>query len=148
MVIAGHGISVDVPAHWEARIYRRPGAAPVLHAGSFSLRERDGDFGAAATGRMRPGDGFLALVEFRVDERLRPGVGLFGPHGVPPAPHLRDFSPMALQVTRAGQLGWQRFFTAAGRPCCLYAVIRPGAGAPALLVAELGRVVASVRLDR
>jgi len=146
-VIAGHGISVDIPAGWEARIYRRPGAAPVLHAGSFALHDGDGDFGAAATGRMRPGDRFVALVEYLVDERLQPGVGLFAAEGVPPAPRLRDFGPMQLQVTRAGQLGWQRFFTGARRPCCLYAVIWPADAAPAVMVAELGDVLTTLRLD-
>lgn len=146
-MIAGHGISIDIPAGWEARIYRRGGAAPVLHAGSFALHDGDGDFGAAATGRMRRGDSFVALVGYVVDERLRPGAGLFAAEGVPPAPRAHDFSPMQLQVTRAGQLGWQRFFTAAGRPCCLYAVIWPREAVPAVMVAELGRVLASLRLD-
>jgi hypothetical protein len=147
VVIAGHGISIDVPAGWEARIYRRDGAAPVLHAASFALHDGDGDFGAAATGRMHPGDSFAALVEYRVDARLQPGIGLFAAEGVSPAPRLREFGPMQLQVTRPGQLGWQRFFTAVGRPCCLYAVIRPGAAPPAGMVAELGRMLSTLRLD-
>lgn len=147
MLIAGHGISIDVPAGWEARIYRRAGAAPVLHAASFALHDGDGDFGAAATARMRSADSFAALVEYLVDERLRPGVGLFAAQGVPPAPRLGEFSPMQLQVTRPGQLGWQRFFTAAQRPCCLYAVIRPGAAAPASMVAELGTMLKTLRLE-
>jgi hypothetical protein len=147
VVIAGHGISIDIPAGWEARIYRRAGAAPVLHAASFALHDGDGDFGAAATGRMRPGDSFAALVEYLVDERLQPGIGLFAADGVPPAPRLLEFGPMQLQVTRPGQLGWQRFFTAAQRPCCLYAVIRLGAAAPAGMVAELGRMLKTLRLD-
>jgi hypothetical protein len=147
VVIAGHGISIDIPAGWEARIYRRDGAAPVLHAASFALHDGDGDFGAAATGRMRLGDSFAAMVEYLVDERLQPGIGLFAAEGVPPAPRLREFEPMQLEVTRPGQLGWQRFFTAAQRPCCLYAVIRPGAAAPAGMVAELGRMLKTLRLD-
>ncbi len=146
-MIAGHGISIDVPAGWDARIYRRAGAAPVLHAASFALFDGDGDFGAAATGRMRPGDSFAALVEYLVDERLAPGIGLFAADRVPPAPRLREFGPTQLQVTRPGQLGWQRFFTAVRRPCCLYAVIRPGATTPAAMVAELGRMLTTLRLD-
>ncbi len=146
-MIGGHGISIDIPAGWEARIYRRGGAAPVLHAASLALQDGDGDFGAAATGRMRLGDSFAALVEYLVDERLQPGIGLFAAEGVPAAPRLHEFDPMQLQVTRAGQLGWQRFFTASQRPCCLYVVIRPGAAAPAGMVAELGRVLSTLRLD-
>ncbi len=146
MIVAGHGISIAVPDAWEVRIFRHGTAAPVLHAASFALLDGDGDFGAAATGRMRPGDGFLALVEYLIDERLRPGVGLFEHPGVPPAPALHDFGPRRLQVTRSGQLGWQGFFTAAGRPCCLYAVIAPGVSPPAPIVAELGRAISSLRL--
>lgn len=145
MIVAGHGISVDVPPHWEVRIFRRDGAAPVLHAASFALHDGDGDFGAAATGRMHPGDSFVALVEYLSGDQLRPGVGLFGAHDVPPAPALHHFGPRQLQVTRPGQLGWQRFFTASGRPCCLYAVIAPAAAGPAPMVRELGRVLATIR---
>ena len=41
------------------------------------------------------------------------------------------FNPHALQVGRRGQAGMQHFFTASGRPFCLYAVIatRPAASA-------------------
>ena len=147
MVIGGHGITIDVPAGWDARIYRRDGAAPVLHVASFALHDRDGDFGVAATGRMRPGDSFVALVEYLVSEPLRPGTGLFATRGVPPAPRLREFSPSQLQVTRPGHLGWQRFFTVSQRACCLYVVIRPGAVTPAGMVGELGRILTSLRLD-
>lgn len=146
-MIAGHGISVDVPAGWEARIYRRAGAAPVMHLASFALHDRDGDFGAAATGRMRPGDSFAALVEYLVSEPLRPGTGLFAARGVPPPPRVHEFGPAQLQVTRAGQLGWQRFFTVARRACCLYAVIKPGAAPPSGMVGELGRILTTLRLD-
>lgn len=146
-MIAGHGISIDVPAGWEARIYRRDGGAPVMHVASFALHDGDGDFGAAATGRMRAGDGFVALVEYLVSEPLRPGAGLFATSGVPPVPRLHEFGPTQLQVTRPGHLGWQRFFTAAQRACCLYAVIRPGAAPPAGMVGELGAILTTLRLD-
>ena len=146
-MITGHGLSIDVPAGWEARIYRRDGAAPVLHVASFALHEGDGDFGAAATGRMRPGDTFIALVQYLVSEPLRPGSGLFASRDIPPVPRPQEFSPAQLQVTRPGHLGWQRFFTAGQRPCCVYAVIRPGGAMPTEMVGEIGALLASLALD-
>jgi hypothetical protein len=145
MRIAGHGRSVDVPRGWEARIYQRPGAAPVLHVATVLLRDDDGDFGAAATARMRPDDMFAALLEFRGDDRVTPGVGLFAAARMGPL-RAPEFAPNQLQVTRPGQLGRQRSFTQAGRPFCLYAVIAPGHKRAALLAGELGAVLATVRL--
>ena len=83
MRVAGRGIAINVPAGWEARIFRRAGGGPVLHVASFELLDGDGDFGAAATGRMRADDVFAALIGYRVDHRIRPGVGLFAAAGPP-----------------------------------------------------------------
>jgi hypothetical protein len=141
--IAGHGLSVDLPSGWEGRISRRDGGGPVMHVATFSLLATDGDFGAAATGRMRPGNAFAALLEFRDEDKLAPGVGLFEAAGQP-VPRAREFSPRQLQVTRRGQLGWQRFFTAGGRTSCLYAVVAPGPHTIDELVGALGVVLATV----
>lgn len=146
MKVAGHGISVAVPEGWEARIRRRAGHGAVLHAASFALAAGDGDFGAAATGRMRRGDAFLALVEYVDPEIIRPGVGLYKPDR-PGTPALGDFGLMSLQVTRAGQWGWQRFFTQAARTCAIYAVIMPGAERPEKLVRRLAGMVASLNVE-
>lgn len=145
MRITGHGISIDLPTGWEGRIRRADAGGPVLHVASFALHERDGTFGAAATGRMRDGDGFAALVEYCDPETVPPGVGLFAPER-PHAPRRGDFAATQLQVTRPGQLGWQRFFTDAGRTACLYAVIQPSWTGPGPIVEELGHVLASLRL--
>jgi len=145
VVISGHGLAIEVPSGWEARIFRRADAAPVLHAASFPLHDHDGDFGAAATGRMRGDDRFLALVEYRPDGRLRAGHGLFAPASRP-VPRAPDFSPRQLQVTRAGQLGWQRFFTVAGRPCCVYAVVQPARLSAGRLVTDLARVLDTLEI--
>ena len=146
MRVAGHSVSVEVPAGWEARITKR-GSGPVLHLATFPLYASDGDFGAAATGRMSAGDVFAALVEYRDPAKMRPRVGLFAPAGLPTAPRADEFAPMYLQVTRVGQLGWQRFFTAAQRTCSLYAVIKPGQEPPGALVRRLGSVLATLQLD-
>lgn len=146
MRIAGHGLSIDAPQGWEARIFRRDGAAPVLHVATLALRERDGDFGAAATGRMRPDDVFAALIEYRSDAMVRPGVGLFSIMGAPGTLEAHDFGSAQLQVTRTGQLGCQRFFTDLERPFCLYAVIRPASKRPELLAKELSDVLVTLEL--
>jgi hypothetical protein len=143
--IVGHGVSIELPNGWEARIRRRDGAGPVMHVATFPLRDGDGDFGAAATGRMRDGDSFAALLEYRDGDKIRPGVGLYAASG-PPLPRVHEFGPMQLQVTRRGQLGWQRFFTGAGRTCCIYAVVQPGAKPVGGPVAELRGVLATLRL--
>jgi hypothetical protein len=142
---AAHGISIGAPHGWEVRISRTDGALPVLHLATFGLTTGDGAFGAAATGRMRPGDAFAALVEYLPDEHLRPHTGLFAARGLPTL-RVSDFSPAQLQVTRPGQLGAQRFFTARERPLCLYAVVWPAARA-APLVGRLAAVLRTLRIE-
>jgi hypothetical protein len=148
MRIAGYGRSIEAPDGWEARIFRRGEAAPVLHVGTFPLADGDGDFGAAATGRMRLHDAFASLVEYRGDAVVRPGHGLFAPAGPPAELHASDFKPNQLQVTRPGQLGCQRFFTEGESPFCLYAVIQPaGVGGSERLAQELSRVLGTLRIE-
>jgi len=144
--VAAHGLAIDAPQGWEARIFRRPGGAPVLHVASFALHGDDGDYGAAATGRMRGDDAFAALLEFTVDDTVRPGVGLFADSPAVPSLRARDFGPSQLQVTRAGHLGCQRFFALGGRPFCLYAVVRPARRRSARLVSELRGVLATLEV--
>ncbi len=143
MKIAGHGLAVDLPAGWEGRISRRHEGGPVLHVATFPLHAQDADYGASATGRMRGDDIFAALLEFRDEERIRPGIGLFRDHGQP-VPRPAEFSPNQLQVMRPGQLGWQRFFTAGGRTSCLFAVVQPGGVPITALVSALQGVLGTV----
>lgn len=145
MNVSGHGISVEVPGGWEARVARH-GEGAVLHLATFPLLETDGAYGAAATGRMRRGDAFASLVEYVDPVNIRAGVGLYAARR-PPIPAYHEFAPMALQVTRGGQLGWQRFFTESGRTCCLYAVIKPGAERPERLVRRLASVLRTLRIE-
>ena len=146
MRTSAHGLSVEVPHGWEARIVRRSPSAPFLHLASFALDADAGQFGAAVTGRMGPDSVFAALVEYLVDPDVRAGVGLFAPRWRPRL-GLHEFRPSQLQVTRAGHLGMQRFFTAAARPYCLYAVIAPVRRRPAQLAGELTAVLRTVRFD-
>lgn len=128
MILRAHGIAIELPHGWEGRIYRRNHGDPTLHAASFPLPARDSDFGTEATSRMPPGGMFIALTEYRPGGDLQPGTGLFKPEGMPQPLDPRRFSPRALLRTRPGQSGFQHFFTHAGRPFCLYAVVRRAHG--------------------
>jgi hypothetical protein len=152
MKIAAHGLELELPRGWEGRIYRLKGGDPILHAASFALPAADGDFGSGATGAMPAGGAFLALKEYRPGSHLRPGVGLFAPGPVPLPLTPGHFHPRALQVGRAGQAGFQHFFTASRRPFCLYAVIAtraPGSVSAAAAhdrVGQLTGVLATLRI--
>ena len=167
MRLAGAGLGVDVPAGWDARIYTRPlsepgvlpqpeaspfsrqpitrGGTASLHAASFPLPREDGDFGTGATSDMPPSGAFVALLEYESGGGLEPGVGLFEAIG-PPAPLRRDdLAPDALLRARPGQKGAQRFFTADGRPFCLYVVV--GSAAVARTLPDVNRLLASLRFS-
>jgi len=157
---------VSVPGGWDARIYARPlaraaalpavpspfarrpeahGGTATLHAASFALPARDGEFGTTATESMPRGGAFLSLVEYESGAGLEPGTGLFAAQGPPTALRPADFAPETMVRPRTGQAGAQRFFTTSGRPFCLYAVIAAGAH-PAPALGELNRLLSSLRI--
>jgi hypothetical protein len=141
--LAGYGLAVSLPDRWEGRIYQRttsvPAAPmvaaglpsgsvarwhderthPVLHLANFALPGARGDFGTGAVERMAAGHAFIALLQFGADCL---GTALYAPQGFPRLA-ARDFNPNGLQRRVAGQAGFQHFFTAAGRPLCLYVVL-------------------------
>lgn len=123
MRLAAHGLRMELPAGWDARIFRPAGGEPTLHAASFALPARDGDFGSRATELMPSGGVFLAVTAYAADDHLRPGQGLFGARGVP-ALKQADFRHDQLVVQAPGRLGVQRFFTLGDHPLCAYAVVR------------------------
>jgi hypothetical protein len=134
--LVAHGLEVDLPAGWDGRIARRDTApvearaasttaeatpAPaVAHIATFSLPREVGDFGSGAVELMRRDDLFVSLVEF---DRDSVGTRLFAREGLPTKLRPSDFDPQALQRTLSGQAGTQVFFTAAGRPFCVYVVL-------------------------
>lgn len=123
--IASHGLAVEVPPGWDARIYRREPEAgatshPIVHAATFPLPGERGDFGSGAVELMGPDDVLVVLVEFHVDAAATP---TFERHGWPAGLDPAAFDPFALQRTLPGQSGLQRFFTHKGRPFCLYVVL-------------------------
>lgn len=125
------GISVNIPDTWYGQLSVHsapdPGtiAYPVGHFATFPLPSLDdaGTFGSGATALMGSTDLFVALLEYVVDEYLQPGQGLFQAEGLPSGPVAGQFAYNALQVQRLNQVGFQRFFTSAERPFCLFVVM-------------------------
>jgi hypothetical protein len=123
--VAAHGLDVDVPPGWEARIMRRGVQSfgeqprPVVHMANFALPEGRGDFGAGVVETMGGRDVFVVVFEYGPESVGQP---LFRHRGLP---RLRadHFSSRRLQRAIPGQAGAQLFFTAAGRAFCLYAVL-------------------------
>jgi hypothetical protein len=150
--LAAHGISIELPPGWEGRIYRRRGGDPTLHAANYPLPASDGDFGSVATERMPENGSFLVLTEYRPGQGLEPGKGLFAAAALPLPLDPRQFNPKTLHVGRAGQIGFQHFFTAGRRPFCLYAVVKPrrsrglAAAAAKPQVSTINRVLATVTI--
>ncbi len=149
--LTGYGITVDVPAGWDARIYARDGddgdgdgtARAAMHAATFPLPDGRGDFGSGAVETMGRADVFVVLLEY---DRSRADQALFtarcGPAPLDPG----SFSPAALQRARPGQAGAQSFFAASGRAFCLYAVIGRFADRDRL-AAVVNQLVRTVRIE-
>ncbi|MEO7573905.1 MAG: hypothetical protein ABIX10_15865 [Acidimicrobiales bacterium] len=130
------GIRIDMDPGWEGQIRRRtPGLAAsaadrarvppppiggaVVHLANFPLPAEVGDFGGGTAEQMRAPHILINLVEY---DDASIGSALFAAEGLPRiAPG--DFDPATMQRTIDGQSGAQRFFTAAGRPFCLYVVL-------------------------
>ena len=158
-VISGHGLSIDVPAGWDARIAGPPtartrgfgvtadddpeGRRALLHAASFPLPPERGAFGGGAVEQMTAGDLLLCLVEYDASAADTP---LFAMRGLPRTFAPEDFDPNTMQRAIAGQSGVQRFFTEAGRAFCLYAVLGSHRSRQAL-VPRLNGVIATIAVD-
>jgi len=120
MRLRGYGIEIDLPDGWEGKIYRRPGARPILHAGNFALPAGDGDFGTKAIPVMRGNGVFVALAEY---DPAVGGRGLF----LPPGPGLPirpgDTNPRAMPRPVRRRAGIQRFFTDQARAFGLFLAV-------------------------
>lgn len=145
LTIAGHGISIDLPAGWEGLIYRRKEAHPILHAGSFALPAGDGDFGTGAIDAMGPADVFFALLEY--DGALG-GYGLFGELGIPIPVRTGELSPRAFPRIVRGRMAVQKFFTEHDRAFCLYLVAAAPDGMPPRGgVRSANRILRTLRIE-
>lgn len=123
MILEAHGLRVELPRGWSGRVFARSHDVATLHAGSFPVALRDGEFGDHSTALMPPGSSFLALTEYRPGAGLTPGEGLFASRRIPRRLDPSRFSASGLAHPRPGQAGMQHFFTTSGRPFCLYVVV-------------------------
>jgi hypothetical protein len=121
--LSAHGIHVELPHRWSGRLFSRHGHAATLHAGNFPLVLSDGEFGDRSTSAMHPGATFFALTEYRPGAGLKAGGGLFASRRIPRPLDPARFAASGLAHPRPHQVGMQHFFTAAGRPFCLYVVL-------------------------
>jgi hypothetical protein len=151
MTLDAHGLRVELPASWSGRVFARPGGIATLHAANFALALNDGEFGDQSTRAMRTGGTFLALTEYRPGPGLTAGAGLYAPRRIPLPIDPTSFSVHRLAHPRPGQAGSQHFFTASGRPFCLYVVIAIGNrrdGRRRSQVASLNHVLSSLRIAK
>ena len=160
--INAHGMTVNVPAGWEGRIFRRkeagevrtaevPGAEAPVGEHTFPLAQfatvplpvDAADYGSDVVESLGPGDVFVVLKEFAPEEG---SSALFARAGLPRALDPEAFNPGTLQRTLPGQAGQQIFFNEGGRAFCLYVVIgdfrRRGE-----LVSAVNRVLAQVKIQ-
>lgn len=128
-------------------MFRRPAGGATLHAGDFELPLDDGEFGDQSTAVMPPGATFLALTEYRPGAGLEPGRGLFASRRIPTALDPTSFSARGMAHPRTGQLGRQQFFTAAGRPFCLYVVLSGARTERRRQLATVAVVLRSLRIE-
>ena len=136
MKVQAHGLGVELPRGWDARIYRRApmqphaaagstGSTPatthaILHAGTFALPDGRGDFGTGAVERMRADDVLVVLFEYHPDAAA---TAMFRERGLPRTLSPAEFRPNQLQRQVRGQSGVQRFFQHGGRAFCLFVVL-------------------------
>lgn len=118
-------LEIDVPAGWEGRGFARlqevwgEQTYAVLHLANFALPARVEDYGGGAVETMRARDVFVSVLEFGPESA---GTALFAPSGVPKL-SIDSFDRNLLQRGLPGQSGAQQFFSADGRPYCLYVVL-------------------------
>lgn len=160
--LAAHGLSVEIPPGWDARIARRTESSallpagqryegdvpaggtenPVLHLANFALPPLRGDYGSGAVEFMTSRQVFAALVEFdreaATEAMFRPATGIgFGPS---------DVSPTRMQRAVAGRCGGQQFVAIGGRAFCCYVVLGSFV-LRAPLLRQLNPVLATLRVS-
>jgi hypothetical protein len=148
VILAAHGIRVELPRGWSGRTFARSDGAATLHVGNFAVALNDGEFGDRSTEAMPAGGVFAALTEYLPGPGLRAGHGLYAPTRLPLPLDPSAFSAQRLAHARPGQAGAQHFFTISGRPFCLYAVLSGDRSTRRRQLAELGHVLRSLRISR
>lgn len=147
MILSAHRISLELLPRWSGRLFRRPAGGATLHAADFQLALDDGEFGDASAARMPDRASFLALTEYLPGAGLVAGSGLFAARGIKLPLEPTAFGPSRLAHPRRGQAGTQQFFSAAGRPFCLYIVVAGAAQDRRRQLAVLDRTLATLRIE-
>jgi hypothetical protein len=145
VILAGHGLRIELPRGWSGRVFSRDGGLARLHAGSFPVALGDGEFGDRSTRAMPAGGSFIAIAEYEPGAGLEPGRGLFSSRRLPLPLDPLAFSHRGLAHPRPGQSGMQHFFTAADRAFCLYVVL---AGERRRHLLAANHVLRTLRIDR
>ena len=146
MILDAHGLRIELPRGWSGRVFRRVGGIATLHAGNFALALHDGEFGDHSTALMPAVASFVALTEYRAGAGLEPRRGLFAPKRIPRRLDPSRFAATGLAHPREGQTGMQHFFTASGRPFCLYVVIAGGRASRRRQLSEVDLVLGQLRI--
>jgi hypothetical protein len=123
--LRAHGIEAPLPRGFEGRIFVRARIGrevpyPVAQFANFALPPEVADFGGGAVTVMGAQGIFAVLFEYGPESL---GRRLFARQGMPRSLTLADFRPTVLRRGLTGQSGTQWFFTEAGRPFTLYAVL-------------------------
>jgi hypothetical protein len=160
--LSAHGISVEAPAGWEGRIFRRRqhgevasasavGAAappgeqsfPVVHVATIPLPSDVADYAGGAVTDLGPSDSIVVIKEFAPENATQ---ALFAASGIPRSLDPDAFRPDGLQRLVPGQAGLQRFGHENGRAFCVYVVLG-GYGNRHRIVPRVNAVLASLKID-
>jgi hypothetical protein len=145
LILEAHGLKIELPHGWSGRVFSREGGIACLHAGTFPVALRDGEFGDYSTSAMPSKAAFIAIPEYLPGKGLEPGRGLFASRRLPLPLDPLGFSARGLAHPRPGQLGMQHFFTASRRPFCLYVVV---SGERWQQLPAVNHVLRSLRVER
>lgn len=150
-----HGVSIGVPAGWEAELSTQEDPASidpdlqfsesprvVLHAANFPLPADRDDYGPGAVEKMGRSGIFISLIEF---DEAAAGSLLFEAEGIPASLHPDDFTFDQLLRSFESQCGLQRFFHIGSRAFCLYVVIG-SRGLRNVLAPEVNRILSRCRV--
>jgi hypothetical protein len=125
--LRGLGIAARLPRGFEGRIFRRPeseGARSYAVAQFATIPlppvRAVGDFGSGIVQHLGSDDVLAVLFEYGPESL---GTALFARAGMPRSIPVEQFLSFRLRRGIVGQAGTQCFFTEAGRPFTLYAVL-------------------------
>jgi hypothetical protein len=146
VILDAHGVRIELPRGWSGHLFERDRLVG-MHVASYPVALADtSTFGDESTGRLRAGQAFVALVEYRPGTGLTPGHGLYAAARIPLPLDPTGFSPRRLAHARPGQVGTQHFFTAAGRPFCAYIVLAGDRGQRRAPLAAVDRLLGSLEV--